>query len=428
MGCERLMRTVRAAALGLAMLLVVSASAAAATGSTAVVLVSGITTTTPFTAPGALCTKGQYPRGQTWSFDGARFATSGYAVYTAPENFGSGPVKASDLPLFGGCPTQLPATLTVNSRGDIYANARGLARFIAYLGTHYGVGSVRLVAHSYGGLWTRGALRLAKTYFPAVKVLSLTTLGTPHLGSYLADIAEAINPSLCGHSVVCRLIADALVGVRNKLEPATSQVTYSAVAKWNKGQGTSLHGIPTTAISGNAIHLLPLINDSYYTPNDVLIGLSSAQAAGLDRSGVIPSLGCFPPRPDVHSQTFLPFFKSVKYSLLDDPVIVSEVTQTLAGNPPSTACPDPGGSAVSGLARNAAGTRAIVLLPGTHVSCHGKRLVGEPFFNSTRLQVIAQPSCSTRLQVTPAGASVLYLRGTGRSAKLRAGRGALALS
>lgn len=418
----------RAVLLGAAMLLVASSPAAAAGTSTAVVLVSGITTTTPFTAPGALCTKGQSPRGATWTFDGQRFAAAGYAVYTAPENFGAGPVKAAHLPLFGGCPAQLPAMMTINSRGDINANARALARFIAYLGTHDGVGSVRLVAHSYGGLWTRGALRLAKSSFPSVRVLSLTTLGTPHLGSYLADIGEAISPSLCGHSLVCRLIADALVAVRKKLEPAAGQVTAGAVAAWNRGQGTSLRGIPVTAISGNAIHLLPLITDSYVTPNDVLIGLSSAQAAGLDRSGVIPSLSCFPPRPDVHSQTFLPFFSSVRYSLLDDPVIVSEVTQTLAGHPPSSACPDPSFAARSGVRQRTSSVVAIVLLHGTHVSCHGKRLVSEPFFTSTRVGVIAQPSCSAAVQVTPAGASVIYLRGSGRAATIRAGRGALKLS
>ncbi|MFX8723734.1 hypothetical protein ABTM71_19915, partial [Acinetobacter baumannii] len=71
--------------------------------------------------------------------------------------------------------------MTINSRGDIYANARALASFIAYLHAHDGVRTIRIVAHSYGGLWSRGALRLAAQTFPEVTVESLTTLGTPHL-------------------------------------------------------------------------------------------------------------------------------------------------------------------------------------------------------------------------------------------------------
>ncbi len=401
-------------------------SRAAAPGAPdAVVLVSGITTTTPFTSPGAVCT-GKYPRGTTWTYHGARFAAAGYRVYTAPVNFGAGPVK-SDPPQFSGCPSQLPASMTINSRGDIYADARALASFIGYLHSHFGVNTVRFVAHSYGGLWTRGAMRLASADFPAVQVQSITTLGTPHLGSFMADIGEAVDPSLCGTDLGCRAIAYLMIAFRDSyFEPAMSQVTAAAVAQWNPGQGASLKGIPLTAIGGDAVSIKGLTSP-YISPNDLLVGIQSAQAVGLQANGVIPELSCFPAFPDVHSNTFLPFVPSVKHSLLNDPQIATDVEQTLAGQPPATACPNPafpptltgGPPFIRGVARNqvtvplrtagrpsgaqtarSASESAVIIRSGTSVTCDGRKLASMPFMGSTRLRVIPQPRCNGPLRTS----------------------------
>jgi triacylglycerol lipase len=423
--------------------LALGSPAAAATGTDAVVLVSGFTTTTPFTTPQAQC-RGTYPRGATWTYDGGRSAAAGYNVYTAPVTDGAGPVTP-DPPLFSNCPAQLPESMTINSRGDIYANAQALASFIAYLHSKYGVSSVRIVAHSYGGLWTRGALRLASESFPAVHVLSITTLGTPHLGSFLADVGEGIDPALCGSDLTCKLIVDLLVAYREeKFEPALSQVTAASLAQWNAGQGQSLNGIPLTAIAGNAITFAGISNP-YVSPNDVLIGIKSAQAVGLENAGVIPELSCFSPFPDVHSNTFLPFVPKVKHSLLSDPGVVTDVEQTLAGNPPTGSCPNPafpdphttpalvrgssGGELTVPLraAAGELGTRlprasngdAIIFLSGTHLSCRGRQLTSIPFLNSTRLRVIPQPSCNGQIRVKPKGAGMFYLRHTADSVTLR---------
>ncbi len=451
LGFRRLGRgvLVSGAALGAVMALGSPATAAPATGATAVVLVSGFTTTTPFTTPRAQC-RGTYARGLTWTYDGGRYAAAGYNVYTAPVNDGAGAV-IPDPPLFSGCAAQLPASMTINSRGDIYANARALASFVAYLHSRYRVSSARIVAHSYGGLWTRGALRLASGSFPGVRVLSITTLGTPHLGSFLADIGEGVDPSFCGLDIACRVIADLLVAYREaKFEPALSQVTAASLEQWNPGQGQSLKGIPLTAISGNAIRL-PGISNPYISPDDVLIGLQSAQAVGLDKAGVIPELACFSPFPDVHSNTFLPFFPAVKHSLLSDPGIVADVEQTLAGQPPSSRCPNPASAGtrttstlVSGassrtltLPLRAASARlgttlprassgdAIIFLRGTLLTCRGRPLGSIPFLNSIQLRVIPQPSCSGRLRVTPGGAGALYLRHTADSVTIRIHSGRL---
>jgi triacylglycerol lipase len=408
-------------------------------GPDAVVLVSGLTTTTPFTTPAAQC-HGTAPRGLTWSYDGAQFAAAGYRVYTAPVTDGPGAV-ALRPPQFSGCPTQLPASMTINSRGDVYANASALASFVAHLHSAYGVTSVRFVDHSDGGLWTRGALRLSATTFPNVQVLSVTTLGTPHLGSFLADIAEAVDPALCGSDLTCKLLAYSFIAYRDlTLEPAVGQLTAGFLTQWNPGQGTSLDAIPLTAIGGDAVSF-PSITNSYVSPNDVLVGLASAQAVGLDKAGVIPRLSCFSPFPDVHSNTFLPLFPG-RHSLLNDPGVVTDVEQTLAGNPPSTTCPNPAAQGVVGtLVSSFGGTLAvplraalpprgrtlappanddaILLLNGTSVSCGSRALKSIPFFGSTRLRVIPAPTCRGRLRIAPSGARILDLRRTSDTARLR---------
>jgi triacylglycerol lipase len=421
--------------------LVVAASAASAavTPPDAVVLVSGITTTTPFTTPTAQCS-GTEPRGETWSLDATRFAAQGYRVYTAPVNYGAGAVQP-DPPKFSNCPPQLPASMTINSRGDIYANAQALASFIAYLRTHGGVKTIRIVAHSYGGLWTRGAMRLASAVFPGITVQSITTLGTPHLGSFMADIAEGIDPSFCGQDTTCKVIADLVIAAKDAtFEPALSQVTAVSVAQWNLGQGTSLNGIPVSAIAGDAVSL-PGITNPYVSPNDVLVGLRSAQAAGLKSPGVIPQLSCFAPFADVHSTTFLPFFPHVRYALLTDPVIATDVEQTLAGTPAPNPCPSKaaavtpthdvtatlrtGSSSTLGtrIPRHAGADDAIVLRTGTTVTCGGRALPSVPLLYSKRLRIIPRPSCSGTIRVRHPSGGVLYVRGTADSVTLHRSQG-----
>jgi hypothetical protein len=55
------------------------------------------------------------------------------------------------------------------------------------------------------------------------------------------------------------------------------------------GQGASLDGIPLTAIGGDAISIRG-VSSPYISPNDLLVGIESAQAVGLQASGIIPEL------------------------------------------------------------------------------------------------------------------------------------------
>ncbi|MFO0952104.1 MAG: hypothetical protein U0835_13340 [Isosphaeraceae bacterium] len=82
----------------------------------------------------------------------------------------------------------VPEPPTLNTAGSVADRARDLMH---YLGTHPGVQGrqVHLIAHSMGGLDCRYAI--AKLGL-ADRALSLTTLGTPHQGTSLADFELAV--------------------------------------------------------------------------------------------------------------------------------------------------------------------------------------------------------------------------------------------
>jgi hypothetical protein len=93
----------------------------------------------------------------------------------------------------------------------IATNATTLQTLVPPIVRSFGVNSVHVVAHSKGGLDTRawlsasGAANAAGTPgFTPFRVLSLTTLGTPHRGSALADLVlgiEATSVGLFGFTV-----------------------------------------------------------------------------------------------------------------------------------------------------------------------------------------------------------------------------------
>jgi pimeloyl-ACP methyl ester carboxylesterase len=82
------------------------------------------------------------------------------------------------------------------------ANARELNGLLPPTVSSFGADSVHLVAHSKGGLDTREYLALFQPQHDAdFKVLSLTTLSTPHNGSVGADVLEK-------RSIVAKIAAD----------------------------------------------------------------------------------------------------------------------------------------------------------------------------------------------------------------------------
>ncbi len=97
------------------------------------------------------------------------------------------------LAYFRGVSGQLRAAgvevhaMRVSPLASIGARARQLAAQIERLG----VGRVHIVAHSMGGLDARFAI---SSLGLAPRVASLTTIGTPHHGTPLADLGASLLP------------------------------------------------------------------------------------------------------------------------------------------------------------------------------------------------------------------------------------------
>ncbi len=171
------------------------APAPAATSTFAVVLVSGFNTSTPFSTP-ACPTSG---RGSTWdqaTGPATTLTAAGLPVFTAPVANGNAAPPASCL---GGQTPDIPSggSTVIDSNGELAANQQALVTFLQFLNQSYGITHVAIVGHSDGGLWSRAAITQLNDDGSPITVDSLTTVGTPHTGSFGADLAVAIGSDGC---------------------------------------------------------------------------------------------------------------------------------------------------------------------------------------------------------------------------------------
>ncbi|GIU84466.1 MAG: lipase [Acidimicrobiales bacterium] len=88
--------------------------------------------------------------------------------------------------------------------GDIMQTARPLADLVERVRSQTGATKVDLVGHSQGGLVAR---TYVKYYGGASKVDSLISLGTPHYGTYVANIANFFGLGSCLGVVSCQQMA-----------------------------------------------------------------------------------------------------------------------------------------------------------------------------------------------------------------------------
>jgi triacylglycerol lipase len=221
------------------------AAAPAASAADVVVLVSGFTSSNPFTTSAPEC---EGTEGEAWTTVAPTLKAAGLTVFTAP----GGPGATPPAPCSGGGPLP-PVDAFIDTQGDLDTNGRALARFVAFLRDAYGVTSVQFVGHSDGGLWSRSAIAQAGAY-AGVRVLSLDTVASPHTGSFVADAAMLAQSIDCvvpdrRTAQACRSLTSATRLISSLGGPtAIAELTYTYMVTWTASQ--PFGGCPVTVLDG----------------------------------------------------------------------------------------------------------------------------------------------------------------------------------
>ncbi len=303
----------------------------------AVVVVSGGDAASPFTTNDAACATG-LAAGNTDTAIREYLIGKGYTVYTSPAMNGRGQVvDQQGFGAFGVCPVTLPENMTVNSAsGSIDVAGEHLARFINWLHKEKGVTEVDVVAHSMGGLFSRAAIRVLATTDSAVKIRSLTTLGTPWQGSYLSDYAnDLIQLSECKGDKLCEGAMTAFKPRVLELMSGNGREVNKAFLMgkngWNEFQAGVLDQIPVTLIAGNRFTVPGPANPAVW-PNDGLVALDSALAGAIG-DPVLPHRRCHT-FDDTHSIFVANMAKlDWKTALTWDPRVLEAVHQAIDDAP-----------------------------------------------------------------------------------------------
>ena len=177
--------------------------------------------------------------------------------------------------------------MTVNADGHVDDAGVSLAAFLEYLHETEGVTAINLVGHSMGGLFSRAAIRVLQQSASKISIRSLTTIGTPHWGSFAAEFAYGYVPlSSCGsgpYSAFCELVMTAFNSTAHTHSTgAAADITYANLAGpagWNAAQAGVLDGIPVTLLAGDIA--VSEGGDPRVWPMDGLVTAFSAQAAGM---------------------------------------------------------------------------------------------------------------------------------------------------
>ncbi len=305
---DGIVATMRAtAAVAVAPLLLAACGSAVTTptsagaGTRAVVVVSGLASTSPFTTPGGACAVG-LAAGSSDTAIRDHLAANGHSVYTAPAMAGHG--RVADQTGFGGfagCPDTLPENMTIDTTGSIDLAGEHLARFLSYLHTDKAVDEFDLVGHSMGGLYARAAIRSLNGSGSPVKVRSLTTIGTPWQGSYLSDYANGTVPlSDCRQDQFCEAQMKGFVKDITQVYVSGSAREVGAAylmgpGGWNQVQAGAIDNIPVSLIAGDRFtkpgQTPGQTNDAVW-PNDGIVALRSALAVDVD-DAVLPHRRCY---------------------------------------------------------------------------------------------------------------------------------------
>lgn len=242
-------------------------SVGARTDGRAVVVIEGGGSPHPFTTPWAACDRGRSTYVQA-------LVDAGLPVFTAPGYGNTDPSTAGQT----GCPLQPPLELQWNTAG--YPTQAGVAvlGLLGWLHDTYGYTTFDLVGYSWGGVVARATVAALKkqpsagSVAPAfsyaqkaveagIRIPSIVTLNSPHLGGPAYDIAD--NPKKYYEKVARawgRTFADSsesLVAFQQKAGAGSNHILSTTAhakadpASWDAEQVGLLEGVALTLIAGD---------------------------------------------------------------------------------------------------------------------------------------------------------------------------------
>lgn len=149
--------------------------------------------------------------------------------------------------------------------GSVETRARALATEIAVFGSRDPGERIHIIAHSMGGLDARYALHRNISGL-ASRVASLSTIGTPHWGSPLADLLVGPAPGVPRlRSTVYRALSRAVAALGFSTE-ALGDLTTAAARQFNEAH-PDIGAIPCYCYAGNGAESYPLRVMSTYIRN-----------------------------------------------------------------------------------------------------------------------------------------------------------------
>lgn len=271
----------------------------------AVVLVSGGAAVTPYTDPECAAASG-LAAGNTMTALRTHFLDRGIRVFTAPARIGAGEVREdAGWQGFSEVPVVLPAEVTINAVGRVDDAGVALAGFLRWMAAEYELGSVSLVGHSMGGLFSRAAIREMSGDGPRVD--RLVTLGTPWDGSVLGDFldGEISEADAKGDPATLQIFAEVRPYADANSQGAAAEVSRRFLRGWNDAQAGVLDGIPVTAIGAG--YFAAATEPRQLWPHDGLVSLASGRADEVP-SAVLPRVERHSFPDHVHSIFFADAF------------------------------------------------------------------------------------------------------------------------
>ena len=294
-----------------------------------VVLVPGGGGNSPYTTPDRGCASGLAAGGQLTGLREA-LLDAGMAVFTCPARIGGGIMDADPgWGAFADGPEPLSADMTLNSVAPASDSGDRLARFVTHLQDTAGVTEVDFVGYSLGGIVARSAVRQLRRAGSSVRVRSLTSIGTPWLGSFVGKHDASALPL---PPVVAEYVSSFILNVRSTVAAEPGSIPANQPA-WATGYDHVLDGLPLTRIAGvffpegdivdaAGMHLGVLeANDGHCTERSAL-AIDANPAA-------LPPAACFT-LPELHSNYLadlleIPWERSINWSPTTYDIVIEAI-------------------------------------------------------------------------------------------------------